>query len=131
MVLRVMVSAIPSNLPAYDRHDWKHWTDADGDSQDVRQEFLVAESQTGPSFHTDRKCRVTSGEWLAPCTGTVVTDPGKIDIDHMVPFGDAHASGASNWSANQRERYANYLDDPQHLIAVTASANRSNGGTRP
>lgn len=91
----------------------------------------MAESQTEPSFRTDRKCRVTSGEWLAPYTGTVVTDPGKLDIDHMVPLGNAHVSGASNWSANQRERYANYLDDPQHLIAVTASANRSKGARGP
>ncbi len=130
-VLRVTVSAIPSNLPDYDRHDWKHWTDADGDCQDARQEVLVAESRIGPDFRTERKCRVTSGEWLAPYTGTVVTDPGKLDIDHMVPLGNAHASGASNWSANQRERYANYLDDPQHLIAVTASANRSKGARGP
>ena len=74
---------------------------------------------------------MTSGEWLAPYTGTVVTDPGKLDIDHMVPLGNAHASGAWHWSANHRERYANYLDDPQHLIAVTASANRSKGARGP
>ena len=37
-VSRVTVSAIPSNLPTYDRHDWKHWTDADGDCQDARNE---------------------------------------------------------------------------------------------
>lgn len=130
-VLRVTVSPIPSNLPTYDRHDWKHWTDADGDCQDARQEVLVAESRIGPDFRNDRKCRVTSGEWLAPYTGAVVTDPGKLDVDHMVPLGNAHLSGAWQWSANQRERYANYLDDPQHLIAVTASANRSKGARGP
>ena len=130
-VLRVTVSTIPSNLPTYDRHDWKHWTDADGDCQDARQEVLVAESRTGPSFRTDRKCRVTSGEWLAPYTDTVVTDPGRLDIDHLVPLGNAHASGAWRWSADDRERYANYLRDPQHLIAVTASANRSKGARGP
>ena len=74
---------------------------------------------------------MTAGEWLAPYSNTVVTDPGKLDIDHMVPLGNAHASGAWNWSAEQRERYANHLADPQHLIAVTASANRSKGARGP
>ena len=74
---------------------------------------------------------MASGEWLGPYTGTVVTDSGKLDIDHMGPLGNAHASGASNGSANQRKRYANYLDDPQHLIAVTTSANRSKGARGP
>ena len=93
-VLRITVSTIPSNLPTYDRHDWKHWTDADGDCQDARQEVLVAESRSAPGFRSDRKCRVKSGEWLSPYSNTVVTDPGKLDIDHMVPLGNAHASGA-------------------------------------
>ena len=131
MVLRITVSAIPSNLPAYDRHDWKHWTDADGDCQDARQEVLLAESQITVSYRTDRKCRVTTGQWLAPYTGTVVMDPGKLDVDHMVPLGNAHVSGAWRWNAAQREGYANHLADPQHLIAVTASANRSKGARGP
>ena len=93
-MLRITVSSIPSNLPTYDRNDWQHWTDADGDCQDARQEVLVAESRTRPSFRTDRRCHVTAGQWLAPYTETVVTDPGKLDIDHMVPLGNAHDSGA-------------------------------------
>ena len=114
---------MPTGLPQYDRHDWNHWTDADGDCQDARNEVLVAESQAAVSYRTDRRCRVSSGQWLAPYSGTVVTDPGKLDIDHMVPLRNAHLSGAWQWSAQQKKLYANYLADPQHLIAVTASAN--------
>ena len=130
-VLRVTVSAVPATLPDYDRNDWKQWTDADRDCQDARNEVLIAESRTAVAYRTDRKCRVAAGEWLAPYTNTIVTDPGKLDVDHMVPLGNAHHSGAWQWSANQRERYANYLEDPQHLIAVTAGANRSKGARGP
>ena len=130
-VLRVTVSAVPATLPDYDRHDWKHWTDANRDCQDARNEVLIAESQTTVAYRTDRKCRVAAGEWLAPYSNTIVTDPGRLDVDHMVPLGNAHDSGAWQWSANRREQYANYLEDPQHLIAVTASANRSKGARGP
>ena len=130
-ILRVTVSAVPATLPDYDRHDWKHWTDADRDCQDARNEVLIAESRTAVAYRTDRKCRVTTGEWLAPYSNTIVTDPGRLDVDHMVPLGNAHDSGAWQWSANRREQYANYLGDPQHLIAVTASANRSKGARGP
>ena len=91
----------------------------------------MAESQAAVSCRTDRRCRVSSGQWLAPYSGTVVTDPGKLDIDHMVPLRNAHLSDAWQWSAQQKELYANYLANPQHLIAVTASANRSKDARGP
>ena len=106
-------------------------SDADGDCQDARQKVLVAESRSTVSYRTDRGCRVAAGQWLAPYTNTVVTDLGKLDVDHMVPLGNAHLSGAWQWSTQQKERYANHLEDPQHLIAVTASANRSKGARGP
>ena len=93
-VLRVTVSAVPDRLPDYDRDNWKHWTDADRDCQDARNEVLIAESRTAVAYRTDRKCRVTTGEWLAPYSNTVAVDPGKLDVDHMVPLGNVHDSGA-------------------------------------
>ena len=130
-VLHVTISQIPPVLPDYDRDDWKHWVDADRDCQDARNEVLIAESRTTVTYRTERKCKVAAGEWLTPYNNTIVTDPSKLDVDHMVPLGNAHDSGAWNWSANRKEQYANHLDDPQHLIAVTASANRSKGARGP
>ena len=49
----ITVAEIPADLPAYDRSDWKHWQDEDGDCQDARQEVLIEESLE-PSDLRDR-----------------------------------------------------------------------------
>ena len=49
----------------------------------------------------------------------------------MVPLANTHRSGAWEWSPERKRMYANYLDDPNHLIAVTARANRSKGARSP
>ena len=129
--LQVTIATFPVNLPQYDRADWKHWTDDDRDCQDARHEVLVAESLITTTFQTDRECRVEAGQWLTPYSAIIITDPGDLDIDHMVPLRNAHISGAWAWSAERKRLYANYLDDPQHLIAVTPKANRSKGARGP
>ena len=49
------MSAIPSNLPDYDPHDWKHWTNADGDFQDARNEVLMDESRGAVSYWLSKR----------------------------------------------------------------------------
>ena len=110
---------------------WKHWTDADGDCQDARQGVLIQENLVEVTFETDRQCRVESGQWFGAFTGVYVEEPGDVDIDHMVPLKNAHLSGAWSWNPSMKEEYANYLGEENHLIAVTAGANRSKGARGP
>ena len=125
------VAPIPENLPDYDRWEWRHWIDADGDCQDTRQEVLIEES-VGLIIFTDAdQCRVASGQWISPLTGATITDPNKLDIDHLVPLANAHRSGGHAWDADKKRAYSNDLPNPAHLVAVTASANRSKWAQGP
>ena len=91
----------------------------------------MEESLIAPTFKAADECKVESGQWLGLFTDTTVTEATKLDVDHMVPLANAHKSGAWNWDADQRKAYANNLEDSYHLIAVTASANRSKGAKGP
>ena len=129
--LVITVVDIPAGIPEYNRDEWKHWTDEDGDCQDARQEVLVSESLEPVVFETDRKCRVATGRWWAPYLQHHLGNPRHIDVDHTVPLKNAHLSGAWAWSLEEKEQYANYLDDPAHLVAISARHNRSKGARGP
>ena len=92
--LVITIAPIPDDIPEYDRSDWRHWTDEDGDCQDARQEVLIAESLEPVTFETERKCRVETGQWWAPHLGHHLGNPTHIDVDHHVPLKNAHLSGA-------------------------------------
>ena len=129
--LSIAVAPVRSDIPKYDRGEWSHWADEDGDCQDARQEALIAESETPVKYTNENRCRVASGSWAGPYTGEVFTDPGTLDIDHMVPLANAHHSGGWAWSEDKKREYANDLSYDGHLIAVKASANRSKGSKGP
>ena len=77
--LTITVAPVPAGIPEYDRSDWRHWTDEDGDCQDARQEALIEESLVEVTFETDRQCRVESGQWFGAFTGAYVDDPGDLN----------------------------------------------------
>ncbi|OEV27496.1 hypothetical protein AN219_22670 [Streptomyces nanshensis] len=113
----------------YDREKFKLWTDADHDGCDARKEVLLQEAVRKPK--QDEDCELTGGEWASYYDGKTVSDQRALDIDHMVPLGEAWVSGALMWRAEKRERYANDVEAKRSLVAVSLGPNRSKGDRDP
>lgn len=120
------LTVAPSHQVAYKRSEWKHWIDVNGKCN-AREEVLVRQ---GKNVKTDPKtCRVISGTWVDPYSGQTITDPKKIDIDHIIPLGYVARSGGQDWSAEKKQEYANDVD--KVLLAVSATENRSKSDKGP
>ncbi|MQG21453.1 MAG: HNH endonuclease [SAR202 cluster bacterium] len=127
----INISPIPKNLPPYNRKTWQHWIDEDSDCQNTRHEVLLEESTEPVQFTNSKECSVLTGSWIGQFTGTHFTIARNLDVDHMVPLANAHRSGGWAWNASEKKAYANDLSYTGHLIAVSASANRSKGDKGP
>lgn len=127
---------------AYDRKEWKHWSSVSGNSScwNTRAEVLYRQAEKGSAVLLDKNkkkvtsksdaCTVGGGTWVDPYSGKKFTDPSKLDIDHMVPLKYTASHGGQDWSAKQKEKYANSLE-AGHLLAVAAGENRSKGDRGP
>ena len=109
----------------YVRTLFRHWVDADKNGCNTRYEVLIAEATLKPAVGA--RCYLSGGKWKSPYDAKVFTNPTGLDIDHMVPLAEAWRSGAWAWTSAQRMEYANDMDDPRTLLAVTAGLNRSKG----
>lgn len=116
------------SLSTYDRDDWPHWIDADGDCQDTRAEILLRENRGVIGWKTTKHCTVVTGRWICPYTGQVFTHASDVDIDHVVPLKWAHEHGGDSWDLAKRCEFAN---DPLNLLAVDDSTNASKGSKGP
>jgi len=113
----------------YRREAFRHWVDADKDGCTTRAEVLIEEAVVPPTVGA--KCALTGGSWYSYYDDAYLDAAGGLDIDHMVPLAEAWDSGASQWTAEQREGYANDIDQPRALVAVTAKHNRSKADQDP
>ena len=100
----------------YDRSEFPHWDDEDGDGMNTRLEILSLEKVNNVGWYSR-----WDGEWYA---GEGGLSAPRFDIDHIVSLKEAWQSGADEWSASDKDTFA---DDVLNLTAVTASSNRSKG----
>ena len=122
---KITLTIALDQIGGYSRNLFKHWIDADKNGCNTRYEVLLAEAIVKPKVGA--RCYLTGGRWRSSYDGKIFTNPTGLDIDHMVPLAEAWRSGAWAWTATQRMDFANDLEDPRSLLAVTARLNRSKG----
>ena len=116
------------------------WTDENSapgghNGCDTRNDILGRDLQDKTEVFTKR-CpnAVKTGVLHDPYTNeTIAFTRGNqvgavVQIDHIVPLALAWDLGASNWSEDQRVRFAN---DPANLLAVSGKANQDKGDKQP
>ena len=123
--LKRLTVAKAGSMRGYTRDEFPHWRET-GENCDVRDSVL---KRDGRKVKTSG-CNVVAGTWASLYDGKTLDSPTKVDVDHVVPLANAWRSGASAWTTEQREGFANDLDRPQ-LVAVSQTSNRGKGDQDP
>ena len=125
------------NLTAeYNRdRDYPTWEDWDNDCQNNRHEVLISEhiddDQNHPLVLSSDGCYVDSGKWFDPYDNIYYFNSSEVQIDHVVALFESHKSGAWNFPAKRKLRFANNIDFDDLLIAVGGSSNSKKGSHDP
>ncbi len=118
--------AVRGTLDGYSREKFPHWDTVNG-ACDVREEVL---KRDGKGVNVGKDCAPKSGTWTSVYDGKTWSKASDVDIDHMVPLGQAWISGAKSWTQQRREQFANDLVRPQ-LKAVTDNLNEQKSDKAP
>ncbi|WP_243708383.1 HNH endonuclease family protein [Actinomadura sp. GC306] len=105
------------------------WKDIDRNGCDQRNDVLDRDlSDVGKKGD----CVVMSGRLRDPYSGKEITfakqDAAEVQIDHIYPLALAWRMGASRWSEDEREKFAN---DHDNLLAVWGVPNRQKSDSGP
>ena len=114
----------------YNRELFGYGSPIDGFGCRTRALVLIRDSLTPPQI--DRVgCAVVAGDWFSTYDGLTSSDPGEIEIDHVVALKEAWDSGANAWSAERLEAFSNDLVDARTLRAVTGAVEPGQERQRP
>ncbi|MBW5483449.1 HNH endonuclease family protein [Streptomyces bambusae] len=128
------VKALPlaaESRDGYQRTSFRHWNSGKipTDGCNTRAEVLLAEARQAPEVLPG--CKLAGGLWWSYYDAKWLSPGSALDVDHMVPLAEAWDSGASQWTPERREAYANDLDSERSLVAVSAASNRSKADQDP
>lgn len=138
----------------YSRKEWKHWISLEGRScWNTREEVLSRDAVKGSLSLIDKEKKQTtdikkacaigkivkdsdrisietkkSGKWIDPYSGKTMEDSSDLDIDHIIPLSNAARNGGQKWSTEEKEKFANDLDN---LLVTSAKENRAKGDKGP
>ncbi|WP_410674203.1 HNH endonuclease family protein [Amycolatopsis sp. cmx-4-68] len=124
--LAALPIAVRGTMDGYGREQFPHWDKVDANC-DVREQVL---KRDGKDVKAGADCAPKSGTWVSPYDGETWHKATDVDIDHVVPLGQAWVSGAKKWTRERREQFANDLIRPQ-LKAVTDNLNEQKGDKAP
>ncbi|MEO3826735.1 HNH endonuclease family protein [Actinomadura sp. B10D3] len=105
------------------------WKDTDRNGCDQRNDVLARDLA---KVEKKGDCVVLAGRLEDPYSGKTITfekkDAAEVQIDHVYPLALAWRMGASRWSEDRREQFAN---DHANLLAVWGVPNRQKGDSGP
>lgn len=129
LLARLRVAAPDYSVP-YDRARFGYGEDfdPDGDGCWTRREVLIRD-HVGP-LRVFGTCSL-DGTWRSLYDGAVWTDQRRLEVDHLVPLGEAWHAGAWTWSRARLIAFGNDLDYRWGLQAVTAAVNQDKENKDP
>lgn len=103
------------------------WIDADGDCQDTETEVLIDEVDGLLQWGDPEACTIASGAWRSWASDRQVP-PGSILVVPLVMPANAEASGARDWTMEQKTAF---LNDRDNLIILDLASAYVRGNYGP